>query len=156
MGIEIIRWFQSFGTSTAVHTIMEVLTALGGLWCMSLFVVAGIISNKDKGIKIASMVIASLIINILLKHLIQLERPFHVYPDVFLINESGFSFPSGHAQISATFFWLLAWFEKRNVVFWLLPILIGISRCYLGVHYPTDVLAGWAIGAFFAWGYFKV
>lgn len=70
------------------------------------------------------------------------------------------SFPSGHAAVSAVVFLTIGAMladaapERRLKVFYiavaiLLTLLVGVSRIYLGVHYPTDVLAGWSIGA--AW-----
>jgi undecaprenyl-diphosphatase len=70
-----------------------------------------------------------------------------------LVDEQGYAFPSGHALASATFYPLLAWttLRLRGASFALfsgaLPLFIGFGRLYLGVHWPTDVLAGWALGA---------
>jgi undecaprenyl-diphosphatase len=73
-----------------------------------------------------------------------------------LLEHGGWSFPSGHALASATFFPLLAWTLSRRSptlapAFWAfglsLPLFVGLGRLYLGVHWPTDVLAGWAIGS---------
>jgi undecaprenyl-diphosphatase len=75
------------------------------------------------------------------------------------IVEAGFSFPSGHATVAATFYGTLAYFLIRRVssdrlkaligvAAALIVLAIGVSRVYLGVHYPTDVLAGWALGIF--------
>lgn len=72
---------------------------------------------------------------------------------------SGYSFPSGHSMNSMIFYGMVSFLIMRNcesgkvrgaarVVFPLLPLLIGISRIYLRVHYLTDVLAGWSMGVF--------
>ena len=75
------------------------------------------------------------------------------------IVQTGFSFPSGHAALAAAFYGTLAYLLIRALrwdalkvvvgsVAALLVVAIGISRIYLGVHYPTDVLAGWTLGVF--------
>jgi undecaprenyl-diphosphatase len=71
------------------------------------------------------------------------------------------SFPSGHAMLSAVIYLTLGVMlasaqEDRRIKFYvlslavLLTVLVGMSRVYLGVHWPSDVLAGWALGASFA------
>lgn len=75
------------------------------------------------------------------------------------IVQGGFSFPSGHSAVAATFYGTLAYLLLQIVWRWplrglvvlvgvMIPLLIGVSRVYLGVHYPSDVLAGWTAGAF--------
>ncbi|MFH1177850.1 MAG: phosphatase PAP2 family protein [Acidobacteriota bacterium] len=72
-----------------------------------------------------------------------------------LVHPSGFSFPSGHALASATFYPLLAWglLRRRRVatgvayaIGALFALFVGFGRLYLGVHWPSDVLAGWLLG----------
>jgi undecaprenyl-diphosphatase len=92
-----------------------------------------------------------------LKELFARERPAPV-PCIWV---SSPSFPSGHAMLSAVVYLalgiLLARIEPRPLlkayflgVAMALTFLVGISRVYLGLHYPTDVLAGWAVGL--VWG----
>ncbi|SDM79874.1 undecaprenyl-diphosphatase [Fictibacillus solisalsi] len=91
--------------------------------------------------------------NFFLKDVYERERPsFHQ-----LVEIGGYSFPSGHAMISAGFFGLLFYFLAINVKrTWarrliaalgsLYILLVGLSRIYLGVHYPSDVVAGFLAG----------
>ena len=90
-----------------------------------------------------------------LKELVERDRPS---VEGWLVEVDGFSFPSGHAMVSILFYGLLAYLLWVNVrqswkAAWLIPALavliilcIGLSRIYLGVHYPSDVLAGYTAG----------
>ena len=106
------------------------------------------------GIPVSAGAIFVTVLNKLIKAAVQRPRPDDV---IHLIREGGFSFPSGHSITSMFVFGLLICLVRSNVrnttaanvltaVLSIPMILIGLSRIYLGVHYPTDVLAGWCLG----------
>ncbi|OHD78067.1 MAG: hypothetical protein A3J97_00595, partial [Spirochaetes bacterium RIFOXYC1_FULL_54_7] len=103
------------------------------------------------GIRFGLVFLFSAFTNSWLKVLFAIPRPFVLDPSVGLAHETSFALPSGHAQGSATFWGLLAsrfrapWGLVLAIV---LPLLIGFTRIYLGVHYPTDLFLGWFLG----WG----
>lgn len=112
--------------------------------------------HKWFSIKVPAIAISSVLLMFLLKNFFGRERP-----DIPLIREaSGLSYPSGHALMSVTFYGLLIYILWRSVkTVWLkwtwtllllgLILTIGFTRIYLRVHYPSDVLAGFATG--FLW-----
>ena len=95
--------------------------------------------------------------NIVLKHVIARPRPFSDISSGFYrfwqaagaLSESGYSFPSGHTTAAAAFGVTL--FLRKNKrfswLFLLIPLLMGFSRIYFVVHYATDVLGGFIVGA---------
>jgi len=94
------------------------------------------------------------VLSFLLKILFHRTRP-----DLFqVVKETSYSFPSGHALATMCFYGMVAFLIMRKTSSWrgrltvmtltvILSVLIGISRIYLGVHYPTDVIAGYAVGS---------
>jgi membrane-associated phospholipid phosphatase len=86
-----------------------------------------------------------------LKHLITADRPYWVDPSIFgYAVEDGYGMPSGHALISlVTLGWLWMRHPHSHSLSMGIPailVLIGLSRIYLGVHYPSQVIIGWFIG----------
>jgi undecaprenyl-diphosphatase len=135
------------------------LTALGGVAVLSLLTLAicGYLWLRGMYramILILSATLGALVVSTLLKMSFDRPRPSAV-PHLASVYTS--SFPSGHSMLSATVFLtlgtLMGQFAKQRrlkayflLIALVLTLLVGVSRVYLGVHYPTDVLAGWAAG----------
>lgn len=143
------------------------ISALGGDTLMWLFGIAGIVwlllvGKRAEGAWIAASLIGSAVIDGLLKQWIARPRPDLV---PHLVHVTHPSFPSGHAMVSAAVYLTLGLMLAEGIgrdgwrgragraavtgFFALLAVLIGVSRIYLGVHWPSDVLAGWCFGT--AW-----
>jgi membrane-associated phospholipid phosphatase len=111
------------------------------LWCV----------DFGLGAQVGVFLLLSSHLNLYLKNLFQQPRPFVFDPSVQLTPvEEGYGLPSGHAQLAVVVWGGIATWTRKGW-FWgvaiVLIVLVGFSRIYLGVHFPTDVLAGWIIGA---------
>lgn len=100
--------------------------------------------------------LGSFLFNFLLKQLFQRTRPL----DFFLVDQGGLSYPSGHSMVTMSMCLGIAYLltrEERNprkkkkvyIIASILILLMGISRMYLGVHWPTDVIGGFIMGYIF-------
>jgi undecaprenyl-diphosphatase len=118
------------------------------------FAFAAAIGPWRHGLVAALTILLASTANSAIKVAIRRERPELLDP---IIVERGFSFPSGHSALGMVAYGILAVLASRSrlpqpwrtiivVALGALVALIGISRIWLGVHYPTDVLAGWAAG----------
>jgi undecaprenyl-diphosphatase len=151
-----------YGLQTSgLNTLMEGITYLGNWQSVALVSLLLLAYDKTRipyGALGATAAITETILNKGLKTIFARMRPDDV---ITLINQGGYAFPSGHSAASMAFYGMLLFLvqtrmedrKKANalsVVLILLIALIGPSRIYLGVHYPTDVLAGWAEGIFVA------
>jgi len=136
-----------------LDTIFKTITKFGDTITIIIMVfVLLIFLGKENIYKLILTVVTTVLTNQGLKHIIRRIRPEHIR----LIKEKGYSYPSGHSMIAIATYGLLIYLVYKNVknkllktiLILLLLILIlgiGISRVYLGVHYPTDVLAGFTI-----------
>lgn len=89
-----------------------------------------------------------------LKRAFNRPRPFATHPETRMLSGKGLnaSMPSGHAAIWAGAAMVTALYYRRSWRFMVpLAFSVGVSRMYVGVHYPTDVLAGWCWGTFYGW-----
>ena len=138
----------------SMTVIMQFITWFGGAICIcSLTIVLFILlRNKKIGILIFTNLVIVTILNQLFKLILARPRP----SEYRIINETGYSFPSGHSMVSMAFYGFLIYLIYKYVgnkylkwtsmiLLFLLIILIGISRIYLGVHYTSDVIAGFLV-----------
>lgn len=130
--------------------------ALPVVLLVMLLAVQAFAPGRRPGLCAACNLVGVVALNQVFKFIVQRPRP----EGFRLIAESGYSFPSGHSMVAMAFYGLLAWmawhyerdpFVRRVSVagFGLIVALVGISRVYLGVHYASDVIAGFLVA--FAW-----
>lgn len=145
---------STFLISDFTTPIAKFITNFGGaifliILTITLFV---LIKNKKIGLSIILNLIVITGLNQILKYILQRPRP----TEYRLIEETGFSFPSGHSMVSMAFYgyliYLIYKYVKNKYLKWISIVLlstlicsIGISRIYLGVHYTSDVLGGFLI-----------
>ncbi len=151
VGYKIVSQFFVLGFATPVA---KFITNFGG----AVFLIATavllliLIKNKKIGVSICINLVLITALNQLLKQILQRPRP----TEYRIIEESGYSFPSGHSMVSMAFYgyiiYLIYKYVENKYVKWILIsllsvliCLIGVSRIYLGVHYTSDVLAGFFV-----------
>ncbi len=156
--VQILEFIQVHVQNNVLDKFFSFATQLGDnglIWiAISLFL---LISKKNRkvGIMVILALTLALIVNEgLLKNLVQRPRPFITYPEFNWITykPSGYSFPSSHAATSFAAAGILAKKLKRyKVIFWALALSISLSRIYLLVHYPSDLIVGMMIGMSCSW-----
>ncbi|MBN1812719.1 MAG: phosphatase PAP2 family protein [Anaerolineae bacterium] len=149
-GLDFIRAVQSVH-GPVLDTIFKAITFMGEedfffillpliLWCV----------DFAFGARLAFFFLFSSCVNSIAKGLIDHPRPCDLDPEVKLYDYTGrYGLPSGHSQSAVVLWGAIASYARKRwvwVVAVLLMVLIGFSRIYLGVHFPTDVLGGWTLG----------
>lgn len=147
--VGLIQWLQTF-SSPALDTFFRLFTDLGSHYAYMLiipFVYWAV--DRQVGARLAGLFLTSMWLNGLVKEYMILPRPNPELVRV-LADEPSPGFPSGHAQGAMTLWGYLAVALQRRWLTWLaaaLIVLLGLSRLYLGVHFPADVVGGLALGA---------
>ena len=154
IGIDWVVVFQGLGNW--LTTPMKAFTFLGSEDFFML-VLPAIYWSIDAalGLRVGIILLLSSITNDILKFAFHTPRPYWFSEKVkAFASETGFGLPSGHSQTAVGVWGMLASQIKKKWA-WITAILliffIGMSRVYLGVHFPTDVLLGWLVGAVLLW-----
>ena len=150
----ILLWIQDNVRSDFLTPIMKVITHLGDkgiLWILVTLALLWYYKTRKLGVRcMVSMVIGLVITNLILKNWVARVRPYELIEGLQLMVEKqhDFSFPSGHTTNSLACAWVIFRRapKKWGVPALILAILISLSRLYVGIHYPTDVLGGAVIG----------
>lgn len=144
--------------SPALDRVMRVLTLLGSFYflgplVMAVGIWAWLCTRRDLAAVLGAVAATTEALNLALKHVFHRPRPT-LFTEI--VRPESFSFPSGHAMASVAIYGMAAFVIGRlqprarwpvYVGSAVLVLLIGISRVFLGVHWPTDVLAGFAAGS---------
>ena len=144
--INIISFLSAFGEELLLILILGFI-----FWCY----------DKKTGIYVGTNVVLGIVLNPMIKNIFWRRRPYFDHEtikclrpvdsgaDIYDINAQGFSFPSCHSTNSVTTYGSIARSRKNRflkVLAFAFPLLVGLSRMTVGVHYPTDVLCGWLLG----------
>ena len=155
----VMIWLTRYFASPRVDQVMIFITDLGYgklyfLIVSAIFLLILYLKRWREAAGLAICLAGGAVLNLLLKNLFERARP-----ELFrLVEATGYSFPSGHAMVSLCFYGMAAFLLARGLKRWqgrvlvisaagLLIAAIGVSRVYLGVHYPTDIAAGYAAGS---------
>ena len=149
-------WLQEVVRNTILNPIFIGITHLGDGGAIWLFIsLLLLITKKTRKLgatALVALVISLLINNICLKNVVARIRPFEKIQGLIpLINPPvDYSFPSGHTAASFSVAWLLLrkLTKRYGIPLIILAVLIGFSRLYVGVHYPSDVIMGMLSGIF--------
>lgn len=162
MDIQILKWVNEvFHNQTWLNYIMKYLTYVGEFGAGAIIcAIVLLIFNKTRwaGVAVAiALVLDVLIVNVILKLSVNRARPWQTYPDlgfqefhnsIGVREPTDSSFPSGHtASLFAAAVALVMFYKVKGLPALGVAILVGISRIYLCMHFPTDVLGGALIGS---------
>jgi undecaprenyl-diphosphatase len=152
--LDFMKWANGWWSSSVLDHTLPWLTYLGSHFAVIFFILLSWILTKQRKILRHLILLYAVQSAVIygLKFLIQRWRPF-----LFLETASKLSrgpeeildpsFPSAHAALSFMMATLLAyWFPRYRILFFIVAAFIGWTRIYLGVHYPTDVMAGALLG----------
>ena len=158
MDFAIANWFYNvFGDKQDLLGLAKLITQYGEWWAVCSIIIILLAFKKTRKVGIyagVACLLAFCFNNLLLKNIVMRARPFETYEkfkNVCILAEydfpTGYSMASGHSSATMALAFSVG-LQKKKSAWWVIsyPVLVGITRLVLCVHYATDVLAGWAIG----------
>lgn len=150
----VLLWIQEHLRCAALNPVMTFITSLGNagaLWiALTVLLLIFKRTRRTGAYCAAAMLLTLLVVNVAIKPLVARTRPYELIEGLQLLisKQVDYSFPSGHSANSLSCAWTIFRLAPRKwgVPALALAVLISLSRLYVGVHFPTDVLAGAAIG----------
>lgn len=159
------KFVSNYIISDKLTPIIKIVTNFGGAIILGLItiLILILIKNKKMGLSVLINLCNVTVLNLVLKSILQRPRP----NEYRIINETGYSFPSGHSMISMAFYGFIIYLIYKNIknkyLKWIsiillsiLILMIGFSRIYLGVHFVSDVLAGFLFSISYLIVYIKI
>lgn len=155
---DILIWIQAHLRCEALTPIMKLLSIIGdagAFWIVLTILLLIFRKTRRVGVYCAvSMLLTFIVVNCAIKPIAARVRPYDQFPEISILvgRQVDFSFPSGHSANGFACAWALfrTAEKKYGVPALVLAGCISFSRLYVGVHYPTDVLAGIVIGVLMA------
>ena len=156
-----LLYIQDYLRSPILSAVMVFFSTIGNVGI--LWIALGLVllipkRTRRGGFDLLICLAAAYIVNdLIIKEIVARVRPYDAIEGLTILVKplSSFSFPSGHANSSfAAAMALTLAFGKKGAWAYIPAALVAFSRCYVGVHYPSDVLAGILVGTLVAWGTF--
>lgn len=150
----VLLWIQENMRTDLMTIIMKAITRLGNgacLWIVLAIMFLVIGKTRKVGVtSVLALVITFVVVNLGIKNMVARTRPYEVVEGLINLvdKQKDFSFPSGHAAhaFAVGVVILILMPRKVGVPIFVIAILMAYSRLYIGVHYPTDVIAGILLG----------
>lgn len=140
---EIIYYYLHSLASPLLTQLMIGITFFGSVIGVISICLICLFIHMKKGLWVSINVAIVSLLNQIIKNIVQRPRPSVIH----LVEETSYSFPSAHSMVSMALFGMIAYMIRKEnpllaIIMLCVPIMIGITRIYLGVHYASDVLSG--------------